>query len=231
MPPDRAAVAIRAGYVGDRAVVHHGARHASLLRAVPDDRIAGAALMISVEPSGRLAQTLHVLDRSDAASEVADVHRVGTRLGDDCLPAFPHVEHPRHVHFVVLAIQRARRVGPIRRHAADLIAIHPLTALTVADGEISGTRPPVREEAVDRIARVDLAINRRHLIGEVRAEHARLVEPGRFAVRTRRSVAIALEPQNLPNVAIANFWDVENVIPVIRGNKVSPILIIRILDN
>ena len=44
-------------------------------------------------------------------------------------------------------------------------------------------------------------------------------------------VAIALEPQNLPNVAIANFWDVENVIPVIRGNKVSPILIIRILDN
>ena len=192
--PCRPAVAVRAGDVGDRAVFHHRARDAPLLRAVPDYRVAAAPLVIRVEPARHLAEALHVLDGSNTAAEIADVHRFGPCLGDRRLPAPPHVEDAIHVGVVVLAIQGTGRIGAVGRHTADLLAVHLVAALAVTDSEIAGARPAIGEKAVDRISRVELAIDRRHLVGEIRAEHARLVQPRRFVVRARRSVAIALEP-------------------------------------
>src|SRR6266567_4304505 len=61
-----AAVAVSACDVGDRAAVHHRLRHAALLRAAPDRRVARAPLAVGVEPARDFRQFLHALDRPTA---------------------------------------------------------------------------------------------------------------------------------------------------------------------
>src|SRR5262249_57442612 len=94
----------------------------------------------------------------------------------------------------VLAVERAGGVGLRGRHAPPLVPVDLLAAGAVADPERAGGRPAVGEEAVDRVVPVDLAVDGRHLLGEVGAELAHLEEPGAFGVLARRAVAVALEP-------------------------------------
>src|SRR2546430_12294712 len=195
--PHRAAVAVGAGYVGDRAPLHHGAGHATLLRAVPQRRIAGAALVVGVEPAGHLPDAGEVFDHADAAAQVAHVDRVGTALPRHRVPQAPHLQQAVHEHRVVATVQRARGVGPLWRHAAHLFAIHLLTALAVAHAQRARAGPAVGEERVDGVTPGDLAVDGGHLVGEIGREHAGLEEPGGFAVAARLAVAVALEPLGL----------------------------------
>src|SRR6185295_13379734 len=104
VPPHGAAVAVRAGDVGDGPSLHHRLGHAALLRAVPDRRVAGAALVVGVEPARALADAPDVLDHADAAAEVAHVHGVGLALLGDAVPEAPHLHHAVHVDAVVLPV-------------------------------------------------------------------------------------------------------------------------------
>ena len=192
--PGRAAVAVGAGDVGDRAALHDRLRHAALLGAVPDHRVAGPALVVGVEPARHLAQPLHVFDGPDAAAQVPDVDRIGHLLLGDLIPQPPDLQHPVHGGVVVLPVERARRISLLRRHPADLFPIKLLAVLAVADGERPGARPAVGEEAVHRVTPVDLAVDGRHLLGEIRAEHAGLVEPGGLVVPARAAVAVPFKP-------------------------------------
>jgi len=81
-----------------------------------------------------------------------------------------------------------------RRHAADLVVVNLLTVLARADFERARARPAVGEKTVHRIQRIDLAVDGGHLLGEVGAEHAGLVEPGALVVGARRAVRVVLEP-------------------------------------
>ena len=192
--PHRPAVAVGAGHVGDRAPLHHGAGHATLLRAVPQRRVAGAALVVGVEPAGDVTDAREVFDHADAAAQVAHVDRVGTALPRHRVPQAPHLEQAVHEHLVIATVQRARGVGPLGRHAAHSFAIHLLAALAVAHAERARAGPAVGEERVDRVTPGDLAVDGRHLVGEIGREHAGLEQPGGFAVAARLAVAVALEP-------------------------------------
>src|SRR6185312_13669187 len=48
--PQRMAVSVRAGYIGDGAALHDALRDSPLLRAIPDRRAAATALVIGIEP-------------------------------------------------------------------------------------------------------------------------------------------------------------------------------------
>src|SRR5213078_2638516 len=190
----RAAVAVGAGHVGDGAPLHHRAGHAALLRAVPQRRVARAALVVGVEPPGHLANAGEIFHHADAAAQVPDVHRVGTALARHRVPRTPHLQQAVHERRVVAAVQRAGGVGLLGRHAAHLLAVDLLAALAIAHAERARAGPAVREERVDRIALADLAVDGRHLLGEIRREHAGLEEPGGFVVPAWLAVAVALEP-------------------------------------
>ena len=150
--------------------------------------------MVGVEPAGHLADAGEVFDHADAAAQVAHVDRVGTALPRHRVPQAPHLEQAVHEHRVVATVQRARGVGPLGRHAAHSFAIHLLAALAVAHAQRARAGPAVGEERVDRVTPGDLAVDGRHLVGEIGREHAGLEQPGGFAVAARLAVAVALEP-------------------------------------
>src|SRR5262249_6358 len=157
MPPARPAVAVGAGHVRDGPPLHHRLGDPALLGAVPDRGVAGAALVVGVEPAGHLAHPLEVLDRPDAAPQVAAVDRIGLLLPCDGVPLPPDLQHPVHGDVVVPAVQFVSGVGLPGRYAAHLVPVDLLAALAVADAERAGAGPAVREEAVHRVALVDLA--------------------------------------------------------------------------
>ena len=80
------------------------------------------------------------------------------------------------------------------RNASDLVAENHLAVLAGAHLRRARARPAVGEESVHGIERSDLAIDGGHLLGEIGAEHAGLVEPGAFLVGARGAVRVALEP-------------------------------------
>src|SRR5205085_12027492 len=128
------------------AASHHGSGHAPLLRAIPDWRVAAPPLVIGVEPSRHFAELLHVLDGSNTAAKIPHIHGLGALLGHDGLPLTPHLEHASHVDVEVLPVDGARGVCLIRRNSADQITIDALAAAAMADGDIAGTRPAIREK-------------------------------------------------------------------------------------
>src|SRR5207253_1593152 len=87
-------------------------------------------------------------------------------------------------------------------------AIHLLAALAIAHAQGARAGPAVGEERVHGIALPDLPVDGRHLLGEIRREHAGLEEPGGFGVAAGLAVAVALEPspvrpQRLPPGVVA----------------------------
>src|SRR6266480_2263296 len=116
------------------------------------------------------------------------------RLARHRVPRTPHIQQAVHERRVVAAVQRAGGVGLLGGHPAYLVAIDLLAALAIAHAQRAGAGPAVGEEGVDRIALGDLAVDGRHLLGEIRREHAGLEEPGGFVVAAGLAVAVALEP-------------------------------------
>src|SRR5207245_7380164 len=143
------------------------------------------SLVVGVEPAGALPDAPDVLYDADAPAQVAHVDRVRLPLARDAVPQGPDLHHAVHVYGVVLAVEGARGVGGVGRHPADFLAIDLLAALAVAHGQLARARPAVGEEAVRPITLVHLPVDGRHLLGEVRAEHAGLEEPGALAVPAR----------------------------------------------
>src|SRR4029453_3287798 len=98
-------------------------RDTSLQRAVPDWRVARAALVVCIEPTGRPSDAPQVLDRADPPAKIADVDRLARAFPCDAIPLLPNFGHAVHEGLVVLAIQRVRRVGLLRWDAADLCPV------------------------------------------------------------------------------------------------------------
>src|SRR5262249_52555671 len=144
-------VRIRAGHVGDRTSLHHRLRDAALLRAIPDGRVAGATLMVGIEPAGDAGDARDVFDGANAAAKIADVDRLAAAFGHDVVPLVPDLQQPGHVDVVILAIQRIARLRALRRHATDPIAIHALAALAITHRQRPGAGPAVGEEAIHLI--------------------------------------------------------------------------------
>ncbi len=179
VPPQRLRVRVAPGHVGDRAALHHRLRHAPLLRAIPDRRVAGSALMVGIEPAGHRGYAPHIGGCADAAAQVAHVDAVGLLFFRRVVPELPHLEHARHV------LVTECRSAALRQ---------PLAGLAATGRRKACARPAVRKESIDVVERVDFADDRRHLFGEIRAEHARLEERGRFAMLHRLPVGRAHEP-------------------------------------
>src|SRR3974377_179208 len=194
MTPERLAVCVRPGNVRDRPAAHYRRCHPALLRAVPHRGIARATLVIRVKPGRDFGQLLQTLDRTDSASEVADVNGVGFAFCGDRAPKLPNLLHPVHIHVVIFAIKETGRVGFCGGHTAKLLSVDELTAVTMAKSERSGGRPTVGKKTVDRIKPVNLTVDSRHLLGEIGAEHTGPEQPWRLVVRAGRTVWIALEP-------------------------------------
>ena len=88
----------------------------------------------------------------------------------------------------------ARSVSLFRRLSPQLFAKNRSADFAVADAKRTGRGPAVREKPRNRIPVIDFAKNGRHLLGEIRAEHARRVKPRGLRVLARRAIAIALKP-------------------------------------
>src|ERR1044072_7400298 len=92
--PQRLRVRICASDVGGGAPFHPRGADAPLERAVPDRRVARAPLVIGVEPAGRPPNAPHVLDRTDTATEVADIDGVACTFPGHVVPPPPEVHDP-----------------------------------------------------------------------------------------------------------------------------------------
>src|SRR5262249_2541824 len=169
-----------------------------LLGAVPYEGVTRAALVVSIEPSCDLCQFLDAFDSPDTAAQVADVNRFPAILLRHLIPQGPDFQGPGHMRVIVLTVKRAARIGLLGRSAADLTRVERPATLTVADPQRTGARPAIREESVDRVAFIDFAVDRGHLLREIGAEHAGLVQPGRFVVLPGRAIRIALKPLGMP---------------------------------
>src|SRR6266404_1487550 len=103
--------------------------------------------MVGVEPSGDFRQRLDVLHRANPAAQIADVHGFRILLTRHRVPLLPDLQDALHVHGVILSIQGTRRVGSIRRHAANTLAIHALATLAMTYRQASCAWPAVGEKS------------------------------------------------------------------------------------
>ena len=91
MPPDWLRIAIGSRHVCYGAPLHDGLGYTALLRTIPDRRLAGAALMVGVEPCRCVADFFQVFDCVETPAEVADVHGFRATLPGDAIPQTPNL--------------------------------------------------------------------------------------------------------------------------------------------
>ena len=88
------------------SALHHRIRHTALLRAIPDRRFPGTALVIGIEPRRHLANLLQILYGIEPAAKIAHVHGLRVPFVCNVVPKVPDLLHAVHISLVVLAIKR-----------------------------------------------------------------------------------------------------------------------------
>src|ERR1035437_61643 len=194
VPPSRPARIVGADHIRNCAPIHHRPRHAPLLRTRPYWCFSRSALVVGIEPCGNFAQPLHVLHSPDAAAQVANINGVGRFLLCSVMPKLPDLRYAIHINVAVLSVNSTADIRRFRRCAPSLLAIDLLAVCAVAHVETFGARPAIRIKSIRSIELVDFAIDCRHLLGKVGAEHAGLIKPGTLAMTPRGTVRIECKP-------------------------------------
>src|SRR5436190_820213 len=119
-------------HVGYRLSAHGGIRDAALLRAIPDGRVAGAALVIGGEPRADLRQFPDALDGMDPTCDVDVVDAVFASFPRHLIDVFAEFHHTS-----LVRIQKLRLV--------ELAAPLAIDAVALVGG--TGVRPAIGEEA------------------------------------------------------------------------------------